>query len=152
MPTSSTRAIRNSCSSCTMWSKTKTTNGRLYTNIHLSLARDEADRTSERVKFVLAAKRAHVKWLKDVPPLSYKVENKHLVPNPETTGMVQDFFQHHAKHGNKYAAMRYLFHHYGHEISYRNVDKILHNPIYKGEFHGYTEYCEPLVVHAIWVE
>jgi DNA invertase Pin-like site-specific DNA recombinase len=38
-----------------------TANGRLHLNIKLSIAQDEADRTSERIKFIIAAKKANSK-------------------------------------------------------------------------------------------
>lgn len=53
---------------------TSTASGRLYINIKLSIAQDEADRTGERIKDVQGQLVAQGKWLGGRTPFGYKVE------------------------------------------------------------------------------
>ena len=56
--------------------ETTTASGRLKVNIMLSVAQDEADRTSERIKFVFEGKRARLEPLTGNIPFGYKIEGK----------------------------------------------------------------------------
>ena len=58
---------------------TSTASGRLYVNIKLSIAQDEADRTSERIKDVQQQLVMQGKVLGGSVPFGYKIENKRVV-------------------------------------------------------------------------
>ncbi len=122
---------------------TTTTNGRLYTNIRLSLAQDEADRTSDRIKFVFEAKLARKEVITKYP-IGFKVENKHLVHDPEKVGIVRELFDYYATHGSKHG-VKYIYAKYGLFIDRHVFRKMLRNPLYKGEYHGIKDYCEPII-------
>jgi len=124
---------------------TTTTNGRLYTNIRLSLAQDEADRTSDRIKFVFEAKLKRREVITGKFPPGFKIEKKHLVHDPETADAVKDLFNYYATHGSKRAAVRYMYETHGILIGRYTFQKMLQNPLYKGEFRGIKDYCEPLI-------
>ena len=71
---------------------TATTNGRLYINIRLSVAQDESDRDSDRIKFVFDSKVARGETLVGPQslPLGLTVKDKHVVPAPETAAIACD--------------------------------------------------------------
>lgn len=75
---------------------TATADGRLKVNIMLSVAENEADRTSERIKFVFNSKVARKECFFKLP-LGYKRERidgvLRAVKDPETQHIVEDFFQ-----------------------------------------------------------
>lgn len=74
---------------------TATADGRLKVNIMLSVAENESDRTSERIKFVFDAKRAKKECFFKLP-LGYTTEMidgvRRVVKDPETQHIVEDFF------------------------------------------------------------
>lgn len=76
--------------------ETATADGRLKVNIMLSVAENESDRLSERVKFVFAAKLANKEVFFKLP-LGYTTEEidgvNRAVKDPETQHIVEDFFQ-----------------------------------------------------------
>ncbi len=124
---------------------TTTANGRLYTNIRLSLAQDEADRTSERIKFVFAAKLARKEVISGMVPLGFKIENKHLVHNPETVDMVRDLFEYYRIHNNKQRTLKYVREKYGVIIHHRVFLNMLADTRYKGIYRGIENFCEPII-------
>ncbi len=124
---------------------TTTTNGRLYTNIQLSLAQDEADRTSDRIKFVFEAKIAQREVITGRFPPGFMVRDKHLVHDPKTVGIVRELFNYYATHGSKHGAVQYIYDTYGLLIDRHAFQKMLNNPLFKGEFRGIKDYCEPII-------
>ncbi len=129
---------------------TTTANGQLYTTIRLALAEDEANRTSERIKFVFESKLARKEVICGSVPLGYKIENKHLVPNPETVGMVRDLFEHYRVHNNKKGALRYIWEKYGKVIFFKSFTNMLADTRYKGVYRGIEGYCEPIIDPAVF--
>lgn len=72
---------------------TSTASGRLKINIMLSVAQDEADRTSERIKAVFASKKERQEPCTGKVPTGYKIEGKKIVKDPETEKAVSCFFE-----------------------------------------------------------
>lgn len=76
--------------------ETATADGRFKVNIMLSVAENESDRTSERIKFVFDAKLAKKECYFKLP-LGYTTEMidgvRRVVKDPETQHIVEDFFQ-----------------------------------------------------------
>lgn len=72
---------------------TSTASGRLKINIMLSVAQDEADRDSERIRTVLAAKRERREPVSGHVPTGYRIEGKKIVKDPETERGVAAFFE-----------------------------------------------------------
>lgn len=75
---------------------TTSADGRLKVNIMLSVAENEADRTSERIKFVFDSKLAKKECFFKLP-LGYTTEMidgvRRVVKDPETEHIVEDFFK-----------------------------------------------------------
>lgn len=123
---------------------TSTTSGRLKINIMLSVAQDEADRTSDRIKLIFAHKVEQGEVISGKVPLGFKIENKHLVHDPEKVEMVRELFLHYAKHGSKHGAVQHIFDTYGVKIDRHSFQQMLRNTLYKGERQG-VPFCEPII-------
>ena len=124
---------------------TETTNGRLYINIRLSVAQDECDRDSDRIKFVFDSKVARGEPITGSMPLGLKIENKRIVRDPETAPAIEALFQHYKEHGSAGGAMRYVRDTYNIALYDHTVRRILRNPMYKGMYRDNPDYCEALI-------
>ena len=124
---------------------TETTNGRLYINIRLSVAQDESDRDSDRIKFVFDSKVARGEVISGSLPLGLMIQDKRVVHDPETADIVREFFSHYRDHGSIYAAMAYIRETYGVILWDPTARKMLRNPLYKGMYRDNQNYCEPLI-------
>ena len=72
---------------------TTTASGRLKINIMLSVAQDEADRTSERIKAINEMKRQKREPLTGDCMPGYKIEGKKYVKDPQLEAAVTGFFK-----------------------------------------------------------
>ena len=124
---------------------TTTANGRLHVNIRLAIAQDEADRTSERIKFVFDNKVARGEVISGAVPMGFKIENKRLVHDETKKDMVVDMFDHYAAHHSKYGTHLHMIERWGINIERMNLSIMLRNTLYIGEYRGNKDYCEPLI-------
>lgn len=129
---------------------TTTANGRLHLNIKLSISQDEADRTSERIKFVFANKAKRGEVLSGSAPLGYKVVNKRLVIDPEKAYIAKDVFEHYSTSQSKHGTVIYIQDKYGISVSYGMISNMLINTVYKGIKHENPEFCKPIVTTELW--
>ena len=123
--------------------ETVSSQGKLVTNIMLSVAEAESNRTGERVKFVVDRKIALGEHVGKKPPLGYSIVDKHLVPNQEAP-VAQGAYRTFLTTGSLASTRDYL-HAHGYNYIYNSIKKILTNTIYKGYFHGNDSYCEPII-------
>lgn len=124
---------------------TSTASGRLKINIMLSVAQDEADRTSERIKAVFEIKRQKREPLTGNCPTGYQIEGKKIVKDPETEEAVQAFFRRYLASGSVAVAQDYVSEHFGLRISYKVAYRMLDNPTYSGEFYGVDGMLPPYI-------
>ncbi len=124
---------------------TETTNGRLYINIRLSVAQDESDRDSDRIKFVFQNKVSRGEAIFGNPPLGLKVEDKHIVPDPETAPIVRELFHHYEIHRSISRAVREVGEQFNRVLWLDGTRRMLANPLYKGVYRDNPAYCEPLI-------
>lgn len=112
--------------------ETLTASGRMKVNIMLSVAENEADRTSERIRFVQDVKRAKGEPLNDSVPLGYAYdhENKCIIENPETIEAAKDVFQTFIDTRSARAARDMLYEKYGIIRTYVSIKTMLHNKYY----------------------
>lgn len=116
--------------------ETVTASGRLKVNIMLSVAQDEADRTSERIKFTFEEKRARGESTNGRAPLGYKIINGKPVINQEEAKAARGVFSTYIQTRSVVEAVKSLRRDYGINRSYNVVSRYLRNPMYKGEFLG----------------
>lgn len=124
---------------------TSTANGRLHINIMLSIAQDEADRTSERIKAVFENKRARGETPANRAPLGYKIVNSKLIINEETKQLTKDIFNYYDLHHSVSGCVRMVREKYGYKIHDYTIRRMFQNKIYIGEYRGYKNFCMPLI-------
>ncbi len=124
---------------------TSTANGRLHINIMLSIAQDEADRTSERIKAVFANKIARGEATTASLPIGYKLVDKHVVVDEEHAQIAVDLFEHYYIHQNQRATGRAITDAHNVHLSPATIKHMLTNTLYKGVYRGINNFCEPLI-------
>lgn len=137
---------------------TVTANGRLRVNIMLSVAENESDRTSERIKFVFDGKRKRKEWCFTGGPIQWPYGYmpqlidgvKRCVKNPDTEPIVQDFWDYVVKYNSVRKAGMYVCQKYGITRNYRTWMVTARNELYTGTFHGVEDYCPAYISRADW--
>ena len=130
--------------------ETVTASGRFKVNIMLSVAENEADRTSERIKVVFDRKIANGEYIGNRVPFGYSVIDKHLIPN-EDADTVRAAYDLYRRTGSIYQVKNFL-HDHGHPIVYVTVCRILRNPMYAGRYRANDSYCEPIIPPEVFDE
>ena len=124
---------------------TTTAAGRLKINIMLSVAQDEADRTSERIKVVFDAKRERREPLTGNCPTGYRIEGKKLVKDPETQEAVEAFFRKFLASGSISEAQALAWEEHHLRLEYQLASKMLDSPAYYGFYYGVEDMCPPYI-------
>ncbi len=125
---------------------TTTTNGRLYVNIRLSVAQDEADRTSDRIKDVFHYKLANKTYISGTTPRGLMLdEEKHVVPDPKEKQFALDAFDFFETTGSLRQTHTMLCEKYDDVLLYSSMGRYMNNPLLKGQFRDDPEFCEPLI-------
>lgn len=125
---------------------TTTANGRLYINIRLSVAQDECDRDSERIKDVFAHKLKNKTYITGKLPRGLKLdEGKHVIIDPEWNQFALDMFDHFEATCSKRSTLLYLKEKYNMYLCYDTISRNLKNTLYKGEYRGDPDFCPPTI-------
>jgi len=124
---------------------TSTAAGRLKINIMLSVAQDEADRTSERIKVVFDSKRERREPLTGNCPTGYRIEGKKLVKDEKTQAAVEAFFRKFLASGSISEAQALAWEEHHLRIEYQLAGKMLDSPAYYGFFYGVDDMCPPYI-------
>ena len=128
---------------------TSTASGRLYVNIKLSIAQDEADRTSERIKDVQNQLVMQGKVLGGTVPFGYRIENKKVVFSDDIK-IVKEAVDHYLLNGSAHATTRYINEKYALNFNHTRLIKLFTNPLLKGCYRSNFSYCEPLLTPVDW--
>ena len=131
---------------------TTTANGRLNLNIRLSIAQDESDRTAERIQFVFQDKLRRGEVISGKVPLGYRIEKKHLVPDPEKEVIARAAFEQYLNTRSICAVQRYLLNTYECYYTVSGLRALLANPRYIGHAHGQSNFCPPLIDTKLFEE
>ena len=123
---------------------TSTASGRLYVNIKLSIAQDEADRTSERIKDVQQQLISQGRVLCGSVPVGYKIENKKVVFG-EDIEIVKKIIEHYKTYQSINKTVHYINDLTGRVFNHPQLVALLKNPLLKGEYRGNPNFCEPLL-------
>ena len=129
---------------------TATANGRLHINIKLSIAQDESDRTSERIKFVFENKIKNKEVVTGSIPLGYKIENKRLVIDPEKANIIKAIFTHFNSTHSIRGTMIHIENTFGLHLCYVTVKNILKNKLYIGKYKNIENYCPAIIDETLF--
>lgn len=129
---------------------TSTADGRLKVNIMLSVAENEADRTSERIKFVFQSKvnRKESIFGVNTTPWGYATKEidgvKRVVKDENTREAAEFFFKTALLFSIRQAAVQTI-EKYGVKKTYTKWFEIAQTEIYTGTYKGVENYCEPYI-------
>lgn len=123
---------------------TTTASGRLKINIMLSVAQDEADRTSERIKAIFEMKRQKLEPLTGDSPTGYMIEDKRFIKHPETEAAVNGFFRTFLATGSVIRSMDEAGRH-GLRIPYHLAHKMLGSTAYYGHYYDIDGMTPPYI-------
>ena len=136
---------------------TATADGRLKINIMLSVAANERERTSERIKVVLQNKYKNkvAAFGGNVMTLGYirqKDENglTRLVKDPATQHIVEEFWYLIKTYNSVRKATIYLNNKYNLTYNYAVYKRMKENELYTGEYRGIKEFCDPYISREDW--
>jgi hypothetical protein len=118
-------------------------------NIKLSIAQDEADRTSERIKDIQAQQVAQGKVLGGSVPIGYAIKDKRVVFG-DNIHITKDAIDHYMLHQSAHATTRYINDKYGMNLTHTHLIRLLRSTLLKGEYRTNTAYCEPLLTSEEW--
>lgn len=130
---------------------TTSSNGRLMLNIRLSVAQNESDQTSERIKFIFEGKKRRKEALGGRLPLGYTVgKNKQIVIDDEKADIVRDLFQYFLDNRFVLRVAQYARNEYGLHYTYQAVKAMLRNDCYIGTFYGIKNYASAIIDSTTW--
>lgn len=114
---------------------TTTANGRLYINVKLSIAQNEADIDGERIDVVFDSKIAHGTVVSGSSPFGFRVsEEKRLEIVPEDAAIVQDAFNYFENTVSQRATTKYIREKYGVNWCYATFHRMLIEELYTGVY------------------
>ena len=125
---------------------TTTSDGRFKINMMLSFAEQEADRTSDRIKFTFEHKVKNKQPISGTQPCGYKVGlnpdgTKCVIKDETAADAVQAVFKHFMTYHSVSGATTYMNHEYGYKINYYTIKKMMSNTYYYGHYRGVDDYC-----------
>lgn len=114
---------------------TTTANGRLYINVKLSIAQNEADIDGERIDVVFDSKIAHGTVVSGSAPFGLRVnEEKRLEVVQEDAAIVQDAFNYFETSISQRDTVRYIRETYGVNWCYATFHRMLTEELYTGVY------------------
>ena len=134
--------------------ETVTPTGRFQVQIMLGTAQLEAEQTGQRIKFVQEAeiKRGHFPFPPHNAPTGYTTEKRedgnYLIIDEQTAPIIRTIFKTFRNSLNLQRCVEAVRSEYGIEYAHVTVDRILRNPVYKGEFRGIQGFCPPIIEPA----
>ena len=112
---------------------TTTAGGRLYINLRISIAQNEADLCGERIGVIFDRKAKHGTVVSGNCPFGYRVNSeKRLEVIQEQAAIVQDAFEHYRSTVSQYATIKYIREIYGVNWCIMTFQRMLHEKLYTG--------------------
>ena len=114
---------------------TTTANGRLYINVKLSIAQNEADIDGERIDVVFDSKIAHGTVVSGAVPFGFRVNSeKRLEVMPDSAGIVQDAFDYFERTISQRGTIKYIREKYGVNWCSATFRRMLSEELYTGVY------------------
>ena len=134
---------------------TTTAGGRLYINLRLSIAQNEADLCGERIGVVLDSKVKHGTVVSGKIPFGYRInEEKRLEVVPENAAIILDAFEHYRSTVSVRATAAYIQRTYGlnwdNVRCRRNLAQTLYIGHYESNGRVNPNFCPPIVPRDLY--
>ena len=124
--------------------ETQTPQGRFMVNQTLSFAQYESETTATRIRHVFDFKKTNHEVLSGKIPFGYRIEDKHLVIDPEKADIVRRVFQTYISTGGVSETLRRT-EGLGLPRTQRAIKLLLQNRKYIGECYGIENYHEAII-------
>ena len=124
---------------------TTTTNGRLNLNIRLSVAQDESDRTSDRIKFVNESRVRNGGAITGSYPLALYSSCGKVHVDEEKAEIVKGIFSHYEQTGSIRNCIDYALNIHDIQLGYNTIKTMLANQLYIGKYRGEESYCSAII-------
>lgn len=129
---------------------TSTANGRLYINVKLSIAQNEADICSERISVVFDSKVQHCTVVSGNCPFGYVVnEEKRLAIDPDAAAIVRDAFNYYESSVSQRGTIRHIRETYGVNWCDATFRRMLSERLYTGVYDSNKRFnenfCDPII-------
>lgn len=121
-----------------------TPQGRMIINTMMNLAEFEAGQTSDRIRQVQAYKVQQREVISGNVTPGYRIENKHLVVDPEKADAVRLCFDTYLRTESLTAASKAV-QGMGLPRSINGIKHLLMREVYTGRAYGLDDYCEPII-------
>lgn len=125
---------------------TLTADGKLKVNIMLSVAQNEVERTSERIKVVFESKVRHKQVVSGSVPFGFKIVDgnggRKIVKDEKMIPLVEDALNLVFTKQNMRGVMYEINDKYNCDLKYDTFRRFLRNPILYGHHHGVDNFCE----------
>lgn len=124
-------------------------------NVFLSLAQLEADKTRERIAFVIAGKKRRKEYLGGLLPMGYKAEGKDkhhqkIIIDEKNAPMIHDIFTRYLFTQSVQQTTIYIKSKYGIHHTTNALRHMLRNDCYIGTFYDIPNYAPPLIDLGTW--
>ena len=129
---------------------TTTTNGRLMLNLKLSIAQNESDQTSDRIKYVQKGKLQRKEIIAGNLPIGLKIDGKHAVIDETTAPVVELVFDHIVNGGSVRSTVKTVYQEFGKKMTIGAVRRIIRNRSYIGEMYEIPDFLPALIPHDIF--
>lgn len=121
---------------------TATTNGRLMINLRLSIAEQECDTDSDRIKDVFDNRVKNGFAITGSQPWGWTIKDKRVVIDEEKRAMMEDMLNQVELTSSVRGALIYMKDKYGVSFIYESLARLLKNPMLYGCYRGNENYCE----------
>jgi DNA invertase Pin-like site-specific DNA recombinase len=124
---------------------TETTNGRLMINLRLSIAEQECDTDSDRIKDVFENRVKNGFAISGALGWPWKIENKRVVIDEEKRALMNDLLDYVELSSSVRGTLTYMKNTHGISFNYDSLARLLKNPMLYGSYRGNDKYCEALM-------
>lgn len=127
--------------------ETETASGRFKVNIMLSVAQNERERTSERIKdvFEYKVRKGEALYGNGGVPFGFEVVDKKMVHKKEDEPILIDLINYYCTCQSVRRTIMYARETYDKFLSYNCFYRLLQNPLLYGTFRDNNNFCEPYV-------
>ena len=129
---------------------TTTTNGRLLLNLKLTIAQNECDQTSDRIKYINDGKRRRGEVVNMTHPFGYRIVDKHFVVQEDEAEIVRFAFDCILSGSSMRQVPRLIFERYGRALSIDVTRRWFRNEVYTGRRYDKDDFCQPIISREIF--
>ena len=127
--------------------ETETSAGRFKVNIMLSVAQQERERTSERIKdvFEYKVRNGEALYGNEATPFGFEVIDKKIVHNKQEEEIVKVLLNHYYVFQSVRKTVMFAQEEYGILLSYPRFRRLLSNTMLYGSYRDNDNFCEPYI-------